>query len=47
MVLAARQAHEGWDLLIASAGRSAPGLLSFPYTDGICLVASTDDDWQA
>jgi hypothetical protein len=37
MVPSARQARVGWDLLIASAGRFATGLLSLRYIDGTYL----------
>jgi len=48
MVPSARQAREGWDLLIASTVRLAPqGLLSFRYIDGIVLRISTGDDWES
>jgi len=48
MVPSARQAREGWDLLIASTVRLAPqGLLSFRYIDRIVLRISTGDDWES
>ena len=38
MVPSARQAREGWDLLIASTVRLTPqGLLSLRYIDGLLL----------
>ena len=37
MVPSVREAHAGWDLLIASPGRFATGLLSLRYIDGIFL----------
>jgi hypothetical protein len=48
MVPSARQAREGWGLLIASTVRLTPqGLLSLRYIDGLVLKISTDDVWES
>jgi hypothetical protein len=48
MVPSARQTREGWDLLIASTVRLAPqGLLSLRNIDGLVLMISKGDAWEA
>jgi hypothetical protein len=45
MVPAARQARVGWDLLIASPGRFATGLLTLRYIDGTVQRLKPSHDW--
>ena len=46
MVPSAREARAGWDLLIASPGRSAADLLTLRYKVGIVSKPSTVNVWR-